>query len=255
MKKRMNRLMTTTMAALLGIALCCVSPALAEEDHLSVGIVAATASTIYKGADDKIVVLPMVSYRSGGFFIDATSVGYSLVNTEEFQFEVFGEYNFMGYKASDSSYLRGMKRRKEAIEAGVQADVMTDLGLFSVSFQGDVSSRHNGYSAELTYALPLIETERFSLFPAVGVTWLSEDMINYYYGVRSSEALPGRSAYTPGSAVNPYVSVDVSYQLAECWMLTANLAGVALDKEIRNSPLVDKDYELSVVAGVVYHFW
>jgi MipA family protein len=239
----------------LGIVFGSGTLALAEDDSLAVGLILGTGSSIYKGADTEVDVLPMISYRKGGFFIDGTVVGYSLLQDETFQLDVFGEYGGDGYKASDSDYLVGMERRKSTIDAGVSGTYFSDFGMFSLDLATDVSSTHDGQEVTFSYGIPLYESDDMSIMSSVGAIWKSGKKVNYYYGVSADEARSGRSAYKANSAINGFVGVDFSYHPWEYWELMVSMQGEYLGEEIRNSPLIDKDYQASVMVGLVYHFW
>lgn len=243
------------LVVIMGMFFCSGSWSMAEEDTLLIGLGVGGGSATYKGVDHDINALPMVYFRQGEFYIDGTTVGLSLMNSEELQLNIYGQYSDHGYKASDSNYLSGMKKRKGSIDAGVGGMVITDIGLLSLDIGLDVSSAHGGYHAVFTYAIPLYESETLLIMPSVGVVWQSEKMVDYYYGVKNSEARFGRKAYSPNSAIKGFAGMEFSYHLWEQWDLWMEFQGEYLGDEISNSPLIDKDYQASGSVGVVYRFW
>jgi hypothetical protein len=76
--------------------------------------------------------------------------------------------------------------------------------------------------------------------------------VNHYFGVMPSEALPGRPAYQPGAAVTYSGSIEWSWKWHRNWFVTARGAIDRLPDEIRNSPIVDKDFTWSVSLGIGY---
>lgn len=240
---------------IFGLVLGTSSLALAEDDQLSAGLLFGTSSSVYKGADSEVDLMPMISFRSGRFFIDGVSAGFSLLESETFELDIFAEYGGGGYKASDSNYLVGMKRRKSSIDAGVSASYMSDFGMFNLILKSDVSSIHDGQEVSFSYGVPLYESDGLAVMSSVGVSWQSGRLVDYYYGVSTAEARSGRPAYKADGTVNTFAGIDFSYHLWEQWEMMLSLQGQYLGEEIRNSPLVDKDYEASAMIGVIYHFW
>ena len=100
----------------------------------------------------------------------------------------------------------------------------------------------------------LVRAGGWRLLPGVSVAWQSEDMVDYYYGVRPGEALVGRPAYSPGSAIIPEVSLLATHPVGERWEFFARAGHAWLPSEITNSPLVDQDGRLSVIVGLGYTF-
>jgi len=118
---------------------------------------------------------------------------------------------FMGYDDDDSDELSGMEDRDYSLDVGVQFHwKFQDLeGLsLSTSFAGDALGENEGLeaTAELAY---FMDFKPLFIKPSIGVQWQSENMVDYYYGVMSSEVTASRGQYSPDSAVNGKVGLDV----------------------------------------------
>jgi outer membrane protein len=88
----------------------------------------------------------------------------------------------------------------------------------------------------------------------LGLNLRSENLNNYYYGVRGKEATANRTAYKSGSSVNPYAGVALDYQLAGRWSIFSMFRNEWLGSEITDSPIVDQDSKISVILGLLYRF-
>jgi outer membrane protein len=88
----------------------------------------------------------------------------------------------------------------------------------------------------------------------VGFSWLSNDLADYYYGVRSDETKVGRPAYSAGSGVNWFAGLGTDYKLDEKWSLFAQFSYEWLNNEITDSPIVDDDYKITILAGAMYKY-
>ena len=144
-----------------------------------------------------------------------------------------------------------MARRDWTVQAG--GLVGKRLGNFHLTLDGsaDVLGEHDGYELTLSGAL-VMSADRWEVVPELKATWESEALLNHYFGVRTLEALPGRPAYMPGSAVTWTAILDTSYRITPRWYVSASASFEVLPDEIRNSPLVDKDTTWRVNLGIAY---
>ena len=89
----------------------------------------------------------------------------------------------------------------------------------------------------------------FTFIPTLAVKWQSEDLVDYYYGVRDVEALPGRPAYHPGAAVVPELALLATRAFGQ-WTLFGRVGHSWLPDEIADSPIVDADSRTTVMLGL-----
>jgi outer membrane protein len=152
-----------------------------------------------------------------------------------------------------------MDERESSVGLGLRAGYKTAIGLVSLDATKDVSDKHDGAEAELRIG-PDFYSERAGKarnmdFGVIGgVKWQSDDTVDYYYGVKSSEATADRTAYKGKAAVTPYIGVAGQGNITK--NLTFNTSAVYLHApdEITDSPIVDKDHDIQVNAGLTYWF-
>ena len=113
----------------------------------------------------------------------------------------------------------------------------------------DALDRSGGYEAALSWN-GLFRAGGFTFIPGASVKWQSDDMIDYYYGVRAGEALPGRPAYRGEAAVIPDVSLLVQRKLGPRWTLFARASHPWLPSEVTDSPIVGDDNPTSLFIGL-----
>ena len=108
------------------------------------------------------------------------------------------EYRFDGYEQKDGAVFRGMANRKGGVFLGVAGEV--DLGS-DFELEADyvrASGRDGGFERGAVASLQLSRTYRngpWSWAPRIGMEYLSSSYVDYYYGVRATEATPTRPAY------------------------------------------------------------
>lgn len=122
-----------------------------------------------------------------------------------------------------------------------------------VQLLNDISNNHNGQEVWLAWAVPR-RFGRWDFNPSVGVTWMSSDAADYYYGVRQSEAQPGLPAYDVGAAFNYFARFSLSYSFDEHWKIVSVWQYETLDGEITDSPSVEDDHVQTGFVGLYYEF-
>jgi outer membrane protein len=82
--------------------------------------------------------------------------------------------------------------------------------------------------------------------------YLSSSYVDYYYGVRATEATPTRPAYAGKSSWSPEFGLLVSWQAGPRQSLFANFNYERYGSEVRNSPLMNAKGIPQLVLGYEY---
>lgn len=206
-----------------------------------------------KGVQSESIGMPYVTYHGERLNIDLAAVSYTLFKSAEIQISMEGELRFDGYDPKDSPALAGMEKRKSSFDAGIGVARAGPWGVMKLIILGDITGTHEGYEARAQYEVPYM-VNRLLIAPAVGVSWLDDALVDYYYGVRLDEATSTRSQYSGGSTKNAYVHLSLGYIISDSMELLAGLKLVRLGENIEASPIVDKKYETSAFSAVQYKF-
>jgi outer membrane protein len=207
----------------------------------------------YKGIDSSVYPIPLVKFISGRFYISGATAGYRLLADECWTFDAIGKWRFDGYDADDSDRFEGMHNRNMTIDVGGEFTLTGGWGEAWVSAVTDAFGQHDGQEIKLGYTKPFV-FNKLTLSPSGGLIWQSDNLANYYYGVRADEARPGRRTYHVGDSTNWFVGLRAEYQPDERWTLMAGVTYQFLDSKIRKSPIVDDDFVISFLAGAMYKF-
>ncbi len=78
--------------------------------------------------------------------------------------------------------------------------------------------------------------------------------MDYYHGVTAAEARAGRAAYRADATANVEVALRLDHRLAPQHTAFADVGAMALGREIKNSPLVDRSTVPQVRLGYMYRF-
>jgi len=235
------------------IATTALTSALARAGEWGVGIGLTAYQPPIEGVDTIVFPLPFIYYEGERLSLNIGSASYRLINKESFQFAALGQLRLQQYDPDDSDALEGMDKRDISIDVGGSASLVGSWGVASLTAITDASDNHNGQEVSLAYSAPFFGRE-WLLKPTLGVRWQSDDLVDYYYGVRSSEARPNRPAYQGKSAFSSFAGVEVAYMLTPHWALFGDATYAYLGKDIRDSPIVGQSYEASGSLGFLYEF-
>lgn len=212
----------------------------------SVGAGLIAKSQPYKGHDGRYVPIPVIAYTSPRFQFFGPVLNWTFFERAPFSAAVTAIYRFDGYEAEDAEIFEGLEDRKDTVEGGLRLDWQTEdrrwrIDLFAA---GDTLDRHGGFRGELMVRRTWrVAGGRWA--PELGLEAHSPDYVNYYYGVAAEDARPDRPAWNPGGVVQPRVGFSVNQPLTENWSLSLRMGAVWLAEDIRNSPLVDEEVELT----------
>ncbi len=224
-----------------------------ETPNRSLGLAVLHKTSPYQGQENRTRVLPSIWYKTGGFFIRNTSMGFQLYNEDKLQIEISTKYHFEAYEESDSEALLGMEDRDGTLVTGLSLQYKFDFSTVQFSAFSDILDNHNGQELQLKFTKNW-RWRFLSIDPYVGLSYLSKDYSNYYYGVRDKEVTANRSIYDPGQTFNWNTGISFRAGLYENFMLFTNLKTDFLSSKIDDSPIVDQDILYTSIIGISYSF-
>jgi outer membrane protein len=225
--------------------------------QLTIGVGVVAEREIYRDVDSEIEPVPLMRYENGPFELqayDGIGASFRVFGTEHFAISVIGSLDMEeGYDPDDSDFLEGMDKLHTLYGAGVALEAVYNGWEVELDFLQDLSGEHDGQEVELGlgYRWWMLGTE---WRPAVNVTWMSEEVVDYFYGVSDREARPNRPAYSPKSGFEYSAQLVIERPFGENFSLVGMVEIATFDSEIKDSPLVDEDYEIGGAIGVTYTF-
>jgi outer membrane protein len=178
-------------------------------------------------------------------------VGYRIISEHGLMIGPQVEPRVDGFKEDDSPFLRGMRDRNWSVDGGVNIEAATPVGLLGTSITTDLLGRHRGQEVEFRYLI-MFPALGLHVSPTGGIRWKSDNLVDYYYGVKPNEARPGRPAYEGEQAFDPFLRLVVRRKLTKHWSLFSDARYEWLASEITNSPIVSRDYQFSITTGALY---
>jgi len=229
-------------------------PALAQDasPRWTLGALAIHRDAPYRGLDESPLLVPLLRFEGERAYLRGLRGGFVAYREGGFELGPFLQVRGDGYDAGDSDALSGMDDRRFSLDAGVAASWrVPNVGQFELSFATDALDRSGGQEVELSYTA-MVKAGGWTFLPSLSIRWQSNDLVDYYYGVRSDEAIIGRPAYAAGAAVLPELAVLATRPLGGRWQLFARAGHTWLPGEITDSPIVGQDGRTTVLVGLGY---
>ena len=246
----MKSLRWTSAWILLGLVMLPFE-SMAGEWGLGLGVVSQRPPQA--GADAEVFVIPFPSYEGERLSASLGNVNWALHSSERLRFAVEGQVRFDGYDPDSSTGLAGMEERDATLDVGFSFTAKGSWGVARFQALSDVLGVHEGFEVSTGYEYPF-HAGRWVFLPSFTVSFLSEDLVDYYYGVRLNESMPGRPAYAGASTINAKVGLTVAFSLGRQWSLIAGGEYVRLGSEITDSPIIARDYQVLSYTALEYRF-
>ncbi|MBZ9613538.1 MipA/OmpV family protein [Rheinheimera maricola] len=200
---------------------------------------------IYQGYKRRVIPLPLLGYRGEKLSVYGPFVSYELMKANEVSLTAKLSPRFSGYDEGDSDVFVGMKR-KSSLDAGIGLQYSLDNWTLDTEALTDVLGNSNGQEVKLKFSYSM-RYGPVQLSPEVGVSYSSSKLVDYYYGVRQTEASFNRPAYRAGAAVNYHTGLALRTPVFFGGMTRLGLQYHWFDNSIANSPLTDSDKGLSAI--------
>ena len=249
----MARVVVVCLATLVGAVGLGAEARAQDEARWAVGAGAAVFSSPFKGADDIVVPVPYFGYEGDRLSIGPFNGSYRTASTSGVTVSAITMLRFQLTDPEDSPFLEGMSKRRATVEGGMAADLKAGPGAFRLEAQADLLGKHGGGQVSLGYGVGF-PIGRLEVMSRAAVSWQSAELVDYYYGVRASEATAARPAYKAGDALVPSIGVDFSYPITRRTSLVAFTYAEFLPEAVTNSPIVSDKVAGQIIIGAIHRF-
>jgi len=228
-----------------------------EKQSVTLGLGPYVQTQPYKSVSPIFVPSPVIFFDNSIFYIRWSRLGvYFLGNKgDEFSwgFSITAQPRTYGYTADDSSALSGMDERKNTFEGGLAFSASYKDSYIETMLLTDLFERYDSwiFKTEVGSKYTLGKVKFYPSFIAI---YQSADFVNYYYGVKETEARINRPQYTPGAGFQFGAQTYISYPLTKKLSVFVNLRADVLPKTAQDSPLIDTPFIYSGLASLIYTF-
>ncbi|TQV86898.1 MipA/OmpV family protein [Aliikangiella coralliicola] len=234
------------------------------------------------GDDIPLVILPSISYYGDNFFINNLDFGYTFHQSEEWMFSLLATPSYdrvfferwdvgnilVNLSATDVGLTAGgdtgdprdnlteitgyeLKDRKFSILGGLEISKLLEQGEIQFNILSDLSDIHSGNEVRFAWTRPIFNRQWQS---TIGFTWKDKAMTDYYYGVDADEIVDNRAAYQAKDSFSPFIRIAWKQQSTDGDFWRFGLEYQKLDSSISDSPIVDKDYVITLFFGKQFNF-
>jgi len=252
----------------LAATLICSFPAFAQEppgaeqssSKWGLGIGVGSKQLPYAGMKPDNEVLPLVEFENKyvhvlGPALEVKLPSLVISDTQRLNFRMVGRYAiFGGYEADDSPILAGMSERKDGFWAGAKVEWKNSFVNVGALWIHDVSGNSKGQRFGLGLDRNFRLGKQVMIIPRVAAIWQDRKYNDYYFGVRDSEARPGRAAYQADAGVNYEVGLRSMYLIDRHHSVMMDVSATSLSSAVKDSPLVDRSSENRILLAYVYRF-
>jgi outer membrane protein len=225
-----------------------------DRTRYSIGAALLVDKDGYRDVGTQTMLVPGLSIQNKWVNLYGPQLDLRLIGNEKRSWWVGPriEYRFDGYEQSDGTVFRGMSDRKGGVFYGVAGSI--DLGSdFELELDYvRAAQRESGFERGAVASIQLSRSFRsgaWTLVPRIGIEYQSRQYVDYYYGVRPSEATAGRPAYAGKKSYSPELGLLVRWRASPRQFLFANFNYERYGKEVRNSPLMNAGGIPQVVFG------
>lgn len=230
-------------------------PATETSKRFTLGLVAGYDDKPYEDldSDEKRIIAPLIIYEGERLFWRGVTGGWKFVNRSDLEVAAILELRGTdGYDANESDFLDGMDDRDGTVDGGFHIRWMPSNFGLKFTMIADLADEYDGYEVR-GEGIYQAQAGNWSNRISAGVIYESEDLVDYYYGVKASEARPGRPEYSGDSTVNFRLQAVTSYTPeGSRWSYFLGGSYHLLGDEIDDSPITDDDGQFMVLAGFGY---
>ncbi|MCO7191219.1 MULTISPECIES: MipA/OmpV family protein [unclassified Pseudoalteromonas] len=204
------------------------------------GIGLGVSEEIYQGYDRRVIPLPILGYRGDKLSILGPFISYEILEINDIELVLQASPRFQGYDESDSDVFKGMAERDFSMDGGVGIKYERENWKFGISAVHDVLDKSDGYEVSTSLA-KVYKSGPFFYEPSLSVSYLDSHHVDYYYGVRLSEATSARPQYVGDNATNVALGFSISTPIFFGGFTQLAFDYTWFDDSITDSPLVDSD--------------
>jgi outer membrane protein len=146
----------------------------------------------------------------------------------------------LGFHASDGAKLAGMATRRGSLSGGPTFDWQGDLGALSVGYFFDLSKASRGGYADILFNRPFINDSRWEVSGTIELSRLDSKLVNYSFGVASSEVTATRALYQPAATTNITLWITGQYNWTKRNALMFGANATRLGSPAARSPIVER---------------
>ena len=232
-----------------------------EKYPFGIGFAGIFSPNPYKDTSPTVLPVPVITFQGENLTINGPYATYRFFNTKNMSTKAqlfLYPQTFRAIK-SDDAQLKKLDNRNYLFMLGVKQTFKSRYGNVDFAVNIDITTRTNGYLLSTEYSkrvvFPISEQVLWFITPSLGLTYSSQKIVNYYYGVTRSESLiSGIPGYNTRGAIDPYIGLTSLFNISQHWNIFVAARLSRLSNEIYHSPMVSQRYIITSFLSVTDNF-
>ncbi len=224
------------------------------QEGFSFGLGASASSNPYIGEDEtNFGAVPILRYQGDGWRVGTDGAGIDLYRGAPVTAEAILLPRFTALSDPGSDELDGIDR-EITLDGGLSFSyALGERTSLSATVLQELTGEHDGQEVDLSVSTGLA-LGAVPLNVTGGMSWKSQGLGSYLYGVEDGEATADRPEYDLDGSVTPYLSLSSGFALSEAAQLVGSVRVEFLPDGVTDSPIVEDDTVTSGFVGVQLSF-
>ncbi len=205
--------------------------------------------------------------RRSNALLGGTELGYQLYTANDWQLDIIAKAYMQGfdsdslieYGGGKQELLAGLRERSTTAGISLRYSRYIENALFNLDIavaspgNDQFSQNIHGVIVDSFYSY-LLPYRNWDIYLGAGLTYFSQNLMDYYIGVGANEVTEIRPEYTAESGLRAQLEVYAHYPLSTSWSFNTGITQSIYSDNIKKSPIVDTNHTTQVMIGVLYVF-
>ncbi len=205
--------------------------------------------------------------RRSNALLGGTELGYQLYTANDWQLDIIAKAYMQGfdsdslieYGGGNQELLAGLKERSTTAGISLRYSRYIENALFNLDIavaspgNDEFSQNIHGVIVDSFYSY-LLPYRNWDIYLGAGLTYFSQNLMDYYIGVGANEVTEIRPEFTAESGLRAQLEVYAHYPLSTSWSFNTGITQSIYSDNIKKSPIVDTNHTTQVMIGVLYVF-
>jgi hypothetical protein len=205
--------------------------------------------------------------RRSSALLGGTEFGYQLLVEDDWQIDLIAKAYMQGfdseslieYGGGDEELISGLRERNSTLGLAVRyskyfENALLTLDVAAATPGDDAFDKNvNGIIIDSFYSY-LIAYRNWDIYLGTGLTYFSQDIVDYYIGVSSAESSDARPEHTANGGFRGQLDIYAQHPISTSWTFNTGVTHSFFSNSVKESPLVDTNQATQVMIGVQYVF-
>lgn len=202
------------------------------------------------------------NHRRSTGLTQGAETGYQLHVDDSWALDVLTKSYITGYdpeylieqKGKDIPSISGLKRREIGSAVALRYSYFTEDSILSVDLAHLAPwTVPSGWLLDVYYS-DLFIYRNWDIYIGGGITYYSNQVMDYYYGISDEEVTYARGYYNPNTGFKGSLEVYAQYPISKKWSFNAGITQTYYSDSISRSPIIGKQHITQFLLGAVYVF-